>query len=231
MKETELYQPVKNLFEGMGYKVNSEVEKIDVTAVKDNLITVIELKTSLNMKLLIQASKRQRLTHLVYVAIPKPDWKTMYKSDWKDKLYLLRRLELGLIYVSINGKNSIAEIVFEPKDFDRTKSMASGKKKRKALEKEIDNRHGDYNTGGSNKKKIITSYKENVIYIASLLEKNGEMSTSELRKAGSGDKVISILNNNFYGWFERVSRGRYILSKKGKTELNKYREIVDKLGL
>lgn len=229
MKETDLYQPVKQLFEDFGFKINSEVGGIDVTAVKDDEMTVVELKTSLNLKLIIQAAKRQRLTSHVYVAIPRPNWKKLHRKDWKDKLYLLRRLELGLIYVKFNHQNAVATIEFEPKEFDRVKSIRLGARKRKEIKKEINGRHGDYNLGGSNKTKLVTAYKENAIYIAALLEKNGVMSTKALREAGSGEKTTTILNNNFYGWYDRVARGRYALSLKGKNELDQYRIIADKL--
>ena len=105
MKETELYQPVKDLFEGLGYEVFSEVNDIDVVAVKDGEKIVIELKTSFSMKLILQAVKRQKIYEDVYVAVPFPKFKKRFSKDFKDKEYLLRRLELGLIFVSLGEMN------------------------------------------------------------------------------------------------------------------------------
>ncbi len=46
MKETDLYLPVKELFEDLGYDVQAEVNEIDVLATKDNEFIIIELKKS-----------------------------------------------------------------------------------------------------------------------------------------------------------------------------------------
>lgn len=62
MKETDLYKPVKELFEKMGYTVNGEVKDMDVTAVRGDELVVVELKTAFNITLLQQAVKRQKIT-------------------------------------------------------------------------------------------------------------------------------------------------------------------------
>ena len=50
MKETDLYKPVKELFEKMGYTVNGEVKDMDVTAVRGDELVVVELKTALTLR-------------------------------------------------------------------------------------------------------------------------------------------------------------------------------------
>ncbi|SHI53013.1 hypothetical protein SAMN02745751_00496 [Dethiosulfatibacter aminovorans DSM 17477] len=228
MKETELYQPVKDLFEGMGYEVYSEVDDMDVVAVKDDRKIVIELKTSLSMKLLIQAVKRQKIYEDVYVAVPFPKFKKRFSKDFKDKEYLLRRLELGLIFVSFNEKNAYAQIALEPKPFNLQISRTRSKKKRTLVDRELSNRHGDNNTGGT-KGKLVTAYREKALELASYLRETDEMTTGELREASGNEKSTNILYKNYYGWFERADKGVYRLSNKGRSEVENYNHIIDKI--
>lgn len=72
----------------------------------------------------------------------------------------------------------------------------------------------------------MTAYKENVIHIACCLKKYGQLSPKKLREMGTGKKTLSILNKNFYGWFERVERGIYKLSDQGYKELADFPELV-----
>ncbi|MCJ8008558.1 DUF2161 domain-containing phosphodiesterase [Lederbergia wuyishanensis] len=209
----------------MGYEVHGEVHHCDVVALKDDQLIIVELKRSLNIELLIQATKRQRLTDTVYIAIPKPNYSLRTKK-WKDICYLIRRLELGLIIVSFQKSGAYAEVKIQPDPFDRNKSMQLSKKKRENLIKEIKGRHGEYNVGGSTQTKIMTAYKENCIHIACCLEKFGPLSPKCLRELGTGDKTLSILHKNYFDWFERVKRGTYIISEKGKNEIKLYPEIV-----
>lgn len=225
IKETDLYKPIYNYFTELGYKVNSEVRSIDVTAVKDDELIIIELKKNINMKLLIQGTKGQRMTDKVYIAIERPN--NIMSKQLKDKLYLIRRLELGLIYVSFSGKSPLVQIVYHPKPFDRKKSMSLSSKKKKSLIKEIEGRCKDFNIGGSNKTKLMTAYKENSIYIACCLEKYGNLSPKELRKLGTGDKTTSILYNNFHEYFTKVARGIYGISDKGIDAINTYKDMAD----
>ena len=95
MAETDLFEPIKLYLESHGYKVDAEVRNCDVVATKDEDLIIIELKTSINMKLLIQATQRQAISNSVYVAIPEPK----NKLRFKDTKYLLKRLELGLLII------------------------------------------------------------------------------------------------------------------------------------
>ena len=131
LKETSLYVYVKELFESMEYEVKSEVKNIDVVAIKGSDITIVEMKTSLNLTLILQATKRQRLSETVYVAIPKPSFKIRCSDNFKDKEYLLRRLSLGLIFVDLNSESPHAYIHFEPSPFNNSISMGKSKTKKK----------------------------------------------------------------------------------------------------
>lgn len=185
--EADLYKPIQKHFTKEGYKVNGEVKDCDLTAVKGEDLIIVELKLNLTVDLLIQATKRQRLTDLVYIAIPRP--KNMRSRRWKDICHLVRRLELGLITVSAANKIPKIQFIQHPEPFDLEKSKRNSSRKRKSLLAEIEGRSADYNVGGSNKTKIMTAYKENCIRIACCLEQSGPLAPKDLVKMGTGDKT------------------------------------------
>jgi hypothetical protein len=228
MKETELYQPVKDLFEEMGYEVFSEVKDIDVVAVKEDEKVIIELKTSFSMKLILQAVKRQKIYDDVYVAVPMPVFKKRFSKDFKDKEYLLRRLELGLIYVSLETDTPYAQVVLEPKPFDLSMSRSRNKRKRDLVDSELSGRNGDNNVGGT-RGKLVTAYREKAIVIASYLRDADSMTTKELKEASNIPTSTQILYKNYYKWFAKEGNGVYRLSDKGRLELENYNHIIGKL--
>lgn len=221
--EADLYEPIRKHFIKQGYRVNGEVHDCDLTAVKDDALIIVELKLNLNIDLLLQATRRQRLTDLVYIAIQKP--KRISRKRWNDITQLIQRLELGLIIVSFAGNRQKVEFQLHPEPYKRMKSKNTRKKA--ALIKEIEGRSADYNIGGSSKTKIMTAYKENCIQIACYLEKLGQMSPKALVALGTGNKTPLILQKNYYKWFERVERGIYIITEQGRSELKDYPELVE----
>lgn len=224
--ETDLFNPVREFLINNGYSVNSEVKNCDITAVKGDELLVVELKTGFNATLLIQAVKRQRIANMVYIAVPMPK-KGIFTRKWKDICYLVRRLELGLIVVSFLKSGPRVEVVLNPKPFDRNRSQRTSMNKRKGIITEINNRHLDLNTGGSTRRKLVTAYKENAIQIGCYLKQYGLLTLNQLEKMGTGPKTSSILQKNFYGWYERVSRGLYQISTEGIRSLTDYPELVD----
>ncbi len=226
LKEEDLYIPVQTYFEMQGFEVKGEVNHCDITAVKDEIVIIVEMKKSLNLDVIIQAVQRQRLTDNVYIAVPKK-YKAMKTRRWKHICHLLRRLEIGLLLVSIKDNSFRVEMDIKPEPFNRTISKNNKNKHRVMLIKEFSNRHGNYNKGGITGKKIVTAYREKVIHIAALLKKHGSLTAKQLKELGTDDKkTSSILQKNFYGWFERVSRGVYGLSKIAAKDMEKYKELV-----
>ncbi len=222
MIEKDLFKPIHDYFENLGYEVHGEVSHCDITAVKGDELKIIELKLHLNLELLIQAAKRQRISDSVYIAFPRPNY-SLFSKKWKDICYLIRRLGLGLILVS---PYDTVSIILEPGPFDREKSRKLNSKKSQILKNELKGRHGNYNTGGSTGEKIMTAYKENALFIAYCLKKYDSLSPKELRKLGTGNKTYSILNMNYYGWFEKKAKGIYYLNNEGKKYLKKYPELI-----
>lgn len=223
--EIDLYDPVKTYFTNLGYAVYGEVKDCDVVAIKETSLLIVELKLTMNIRLLIQAAKRQRMTQEVFIAIPRPNY-SLRSRKWQDLCYLVRRLELGLILVSFKGDEGHAEVVIQPSSFDRKKSMRLSKKRKASIVKETEGRSGDYNVGGSRQTEIISAYKETCIYIACCLKKWGPLSPKQLREIGTGEKTTSILNQNYYGWFNRVRRGVYELNEQGKESLRLYEGLA-----
>lgn len=223
--ETDLYGPVRDYLERQGYSVYSEVKHCDVTALKGEELVVVELKTSFNLKLLVQTVKRQRAADSVYVAIPRPKGAGR-TAAWRDMCLLLRRLEAGLITVDLNRPEPVIEIEFHPNTFDRLKSMQKSKNVRRSIIQEVEGRYGDFNKGGSTRRKLVTAYRENAIYIACCLMKFGRLSPAQLRKIGTGPKTPSILAKNYYGWFEKAGRGLYGLRDDAEELMKAYPELV-----
>jgi hypothetical protein len=226
LQEMDLYKPIQTFFVNEGYEVYGEVKDCDMVAVKGEELVVIELKLTLSVDLLIQAAKRQRITDQVYIAIPKPKDRLNSKR-WADKCHLIRGLELGLILVSSLSKRAKTEVVFHPSPFDRRKSRGQNKLKRESVLKEINGRSADYNVGGSTRIKIMTAYKENCIQIACYLRHFGPLSPKALIQLGTGDKTSSVLIKNYYGWFERIKRGTYVLTEKGEEEIKEFPDLLN----
>ena len=221
--ETDLYRPLHDYLVEQGYTVRGEVKNCDIAAVKDGDLIVIELKRALNIPLLAQAVQRQKITDSVYVAVPRPSNKRKWMGDTKGVQDLLRRLEVGLIFVSPNGRGPKVEIMFHPLPHERRRR----KQAHRAVLEEVERRTADFNEGGSCRRKLVTAYRENAIHIACCLDVLGPSSPKALRSLGAGPKTLSILYTNVYGWFERIDKGVYALSAKGRADLGQYPELVE----
>ncbi len=217
MKETDLFGPVSDYLSKQGYEVSAEVKDCDLVATRDDDLIIVELKTSANMTLLIQAIKRQRISDSVYVAIPDPGRTRHARGIHR----VLRRLELGLLLVRDSTLGPVVVRVFDPLPAQRQKSG----KTRRAVIQEIADRSGNYNTGGSTRTPIVTAYRETAIYIAVCLGELGPSSPRSLRALGAGDKTGSILAHNHYGWFQRLGHGLYGLTDAGARDLDQFPEV------
>ena len=221
MKEIELYAPVKKLFLSQGFDVKGEVKDIDVIAYHQDVMIGVELKTKVSLKLIYQAIDRQKVLDQVYIAIPK-DAIYQSKSLYRNFTHLLKRLEIGLIIV--NGDS--AEVIIETVPFDRNLSRSRYKKRKTMLDKELRLRKNNKNVGGTNGKKI-TRYKELVIDIGNYLISNTKASPKEIKEKTGIEKTASILQKNYDGYFQRVERGIYQLTEKGKKDIMKLKKQLE----
>lgn len=223
-QETDLYQPVYDWLVAQGFSVRSEVLDCDIVASRDDDLVVVELKRSLSMSLLVQVVDRLQLTDSVYVALPRPSARER-RTRWRGYQKVLRRLEVGLIFVSPTDKGRPPEIVFHP----ATRESRRSAKRRRALLRELNGRSGEYNIGGSSRRKLMTAYREKALFLAAKLSELGTASPKALNELGGGPKTQSILAANHYGWFERVERGIYRLTPQGQAALHEYEDIVREL--
>ncbi len=216
-KESDMYQPVKALFERQGFSVKGEVKSFDLVGIKDNVIIVAELKKSFNLKLIYQAIKSQRTGDYVYVAIPRPSLGKISKKNRfgnTDMETLLKRLSIGLITVAMDSEFKIARLEIEAPE----SPLGLNNKKRQGLILEHENRKLDFNKGGTAKTKIVTAYREKSIELLCALNEK-PLSLKELRSKGYTDSELRVLRNNPYGWFQRVAKGVYSVGEQGEKVL------------
>lgn len=225
MLETELYESVKVFLEDLGFQVQAEVKDCDVAAQKGDEIVIVELKRNLSVRLLSQAVQRQKMGAEVYVAVPKPA-RYQYDKKHRDLLHLLRRLELGLLYVT--PEKQLVEAVLHPQPLDLKQTVNTARKKKQALQKELEQRNFNLNQGGSQGVKILTAYREQALFICCVLWEAEIAQAKEIseRTGLDGKKVYGILKRNYYHWFEQPQRGMFCLSEEGKIALKQYPTVA-----
>jgi hypothetical protein len=226
--ERDLYGPVKDYLESLGYEVKGEVKSCDLTALRDGELIVVELKKGFTLELIYQAMARQQLADGVYVAVPLP--KRSYKAPHvRDMQTLCRRLELGLIFVGFSSTGvAQVDVAVHPREATRPKV---DKKRRLAVIREHESRTGSVNTGGVTRQKILTAYKEQSLQVAKLLRDNGPQQAESLRKLGGPENTAAILRRNVLKWFVRVEtldNGRHVydVTEAGLEALRQYEELL-----
>ena len=99
--EKDLYPPVRAFFEGLGYSCDGEVENMDLYMEKDGLNAAVEFKQKLDFRVVQQAALRQKVCDAVFIAVPQPG--DLRSRAFRDKLYLLQRLGIGLIALPLEN--------------------------------------------------------------------------------------------------------------------------------
>ncbi len=208
--ESDLYAPVKALLEGQGYVVKGEVRGCDVVAVRGaEPPVVVELKRTFGLGLVLQGVDRLALTDLVYLAVGQ--WPKQMKNVKK----LCRRLGLGFIVVAKDK----ADVVLDPVPY----VPRQNKRKAGRMLGEHARRVGDPNLGGqAMRAPLMTAYRQEALRCAELLAANGPMKVAALRAACDAPKAAQILQQDVYGWFERVERGVYAITPKGREGLERF---------
>jgi len=208
--ESDLYAPVKALLEGQGYRVKGEVKGCDVVGVRGSEPPlIVELKRSFGLGLVLQGVDRLALSDSVYLAIG------AWPKNMRNVKKLCRRLGLGLIIVVKDR----ADIVLDPAPY----VPRMNRRKVGRLLGEHARRVGDPNRGGSSTRvPLMTAYRQAALRCAASLAANGPMKVAALRAAGDAPNAAAILRDDFYGWFERVERGVYTLTPKGRRGLRQF---------
>ncbi|CAN5644394.1 DUF2161 domain-containing phosphodiesterase [soil metagenome] len=208
--ESDLYAPVKALLEGQGYSVKGEVRGCDVVAVRGSEPPVIvELKRTFGIGLVLQAVNRLTVSDTVYLAVG------TWPKNMRDVKKLCRRLGVGLMVV-IEGR---VDILLDPAPYKPRKNT----RRVGRMLGEHARRVGDPNRGGSSTRvPLMTAYRQEALRCAGLLAKNGPMKVAALKLAAEAPKAAAILSQDHYGWFERVDRGIYGLTPKGRAGLEQH---------
>ena len=210
--ESDLYAPVKALLEGQGYSVKGEVKGCDVVAVRGpEPPVIVELKRVFGMGLVLQGVNRLTISDTVYLAVG------VFPKNIRSIRKLCRRLGLGLMVV-VKERVDILLDPAPPPVKPRKDKPRLGR-----LLGEHARRVGDPMLGGSSTKlPMMTAYRQEALRCAGLLAKNGPMKPAALKLAADAPKAAAILRDDHYGWFERVERGVYRLTPRGRATLEQY---------
>lgn len=231
VRETDLYEPIKAFLETQGYAVKSEIRDCDVVAVRgEEPPVIVELKTGFTLQLLFQSIDRQSMTDTVYVAFPEKAGggkANLWRRHRRDIVRICKRLGLGLMTVAVTGKpNALVNVHLDPELYTPRKNKRRGV----MLLKEFHHRVGDPNTGGSNRRPIITAYRQDALRCLGFLDLSGQAKLPDIRNATGVERAANILQRDVYGWFTRVERGTYSVTPKGRSAVTDYKDAIQQLS-
>lgn len=230
--EEDLYAPVKAFLESQGYEVKSEVRGCDLVARRpEEAPVIVELKTGFTLQLVLQGIDRLALSERVYLAVAVASWpapNSLWRRERRGILKLCRRLGLGLLAVhEARGQQPpLVEPLLDPLPY----RPRPNKRRQGLLLKEFAHRIGDPNTGGVSRRPIVTAYRQAALCCAAHLRDHGATKAAEVAGATSVARAARIMQDDVYGWFQRVERGVYELSPKGEAALRTYADVVASLA-
>lgn len=223
-REEDLYEPVKAFLEGQGYAVKAEVRNCDLVARRgDEPPVIVELKRVFNLALLLQGVDRLAMSEQVYLAFGAPARAATWRRDRRSILKLCRRVGVGLLMV--HPQERLVEPLLDPLPY----RPRPNRKRQALLLKEFAQRVGDPNTGGQSRRPIVTAYRQNALRCANLLDAQGPTKAAAIAREAGVKTAAGILQRDVYGWFQRVERGIYDLSPKGRKALALYADVVETL--
>jgi hypothetical protein len=230
--EEDLYAPLKAFLEGQGYEVKSEVRGCDIVAQRaGEPPLIVEMKTSFTLHLVLQGIDRLALSDQVYLAVGvagRPAPNSLWRRERRGILKLCRRLGLGLLAVheATGGDRPLVEPLLDPLPY----RPRPDRKRQGLLLREFAHRVGDPNTGGVTRRPIVTVYRQAALRCAAHLRQNGATKAAEVARATAVLQAARILQDDVYGWFQRVERGIYVLSPKGEAELETFADRLESPG-
>ena len=209
MREADLYPPIKAHLQRQGYDVKGEVGAADVVARRGDDLIVVELKLGFSLALFHQGIERLLVTDHVYVAVPAGGRAKAIKANVK----LARRVGLGVM--TVRERDGFVEVLADPAPYTPRKS----KKKQTRLVRAFDRLQGDPNSGGATRHGIVTGYRQDAVRCARFLAIHGPSKGAKVKEWTEVPQATRIMADDHYGWFERVERGVYGLTKAGQKGL------------
>ena len=220
--ESDLYAPLKRFFEQHGYEIRGEVKDCDLVARQEARLVVVEMKLAFNLTLVLQGLRRQQVTNHVYVAIETPGRKKR-TPWWREVQQLCQRLGLGLLTVNFATEPPLVEVVQES---ETAQAPRIRRGKQAQVAREFDGRMGDFNTGGSTRRPLVTAYRLQVLRVVGHLHAHGACAVGDIQTALGLSNTAGILQRNYYGWFDRIARGVYALTPSGEHAAQQYADII-----
>lgn len=224
VRETDLYEPIKQFLQGQGFEVKSEIGAVDVVACRgDETPVLVELKTAFSLSLFHQAIERLAVSDLVYIAVPHKPGKAFARS-LKRNIALCRRLGIGLLTIRVKDGSVYPHA--DPGPYSPRRSAV----KTQRLLKEFARRVGDPNTGGATRRGLITAYRQDALRCLGYLGIHGATKASVVADGTGVETARRIMADDHYGWFERVKTGIYDITPKGKSAMQDYQGELERLA-
>ncbi len=209
MRESDLYPPVKAFLQAQGYEVKGEIGPADVVGVRDeDDMVVVELKRGFSLALFHQGIARLSVCDCVYVAVARGKGRPWMKA-LRENRKLARRLGLGLM--SVRMETGAVEVHCDPGPYAPRKVA----RRKRAMLGEFERREGDPNLGGIRGARV-TAYRQEAVLCAEFLALAGEARGAEVARSTGVKRATTIMRDNHYGWFEKISVGVYRLSEAGR---------------
>lgn len=233
MRETDLHEPIARWLQGQGYHVSAEVHHCDLVATHPNRREdpiIVELKTRMSLDLVTQGVARQEISPSVYLAVHLAGSRGRLRNG-RRVLTLLRRLGLGLLVVRSLRSGTRVEVVLHP----GTTGPRHRPQRRATILREIDGRFAELNRAGqASTDERFSAYRQRAIRVAAILRDTADgqpagIAPAAVRAAGGPADAQQILSRNHYGWFDRVTRGRYTLNDAGRAALDRYAAILPQI--
>lgn len=169
IKENEMYKPLKGTLEKEGFTVAAEVQLCDVVAYKEGEVRAIELKNTLNLKVIEQAYRHIGAANMVYVGVPMPKYNELSKNSFAIKV--LQKFNIGLYYIgydSFLGMKVIEALTPIPQEIYKRPLSE------KVTEANL------LAVGGSKSGDTITPYKLTIQRVKTFLEENPRSTAKEI---------------------------------------------------
>src|SRR5215203_4077466 len=215
--EAALYAPVKQFLEAHGLSIKGEISGCDIVGVSPSeppRVVLCELKIRFNLELVLQGIERAAASDEVWLAARRSNFGKGREHDPRFRA-LCRRLGFGLLGVSREGA---VDVLLSPAALPPRRNPS----RRSAIVEEHRRRRGDPAVGGSNRKPIMTAYRQDAFAVAMGLAE-GPRRLSDLKTIRS--TATKIVRRNVYGWFARVERGSYELTESGRAALLSWSEL------